>query len=93
MDQIAIPLGLQLTAAAPYQYANGATQLEMVFTGSLDWGTKNRLVTINVLNSNTPLIGGGLLHGYTLLVDFKKGQLIIKEPGIDEPFVPSKLKK
>lgn len=83
--QIAIPLGLQLTAAGEYQYANGSRSLEMVFTGSLDWGSQNRLVAITVLNSDVPLLGGGLLHGYVLLVDFEKKQLMIKEPGIDEP--------
>lgn len=83
--QIAIPLGLQLTAAGEYQYANGSRSIEMVFTGSLDWGSKNRLVAVNVLNSDVPLLGGGLLHGYILLVDFEKKKLVIKEPGVDEP--------
>lgn len=79
--QLAIPLGLQLTAAGEYQYANGSRSIEMIFTGSLDWGSKNRLVAVNVLNSDVPLLGGGLLHGYTLTVDFKKKKLTIKEPG------------
>lgn len=80
--QIAIPLGLQLTAAGEYQYANGSRSIEMIFTGLLDWGSKNRLVAVNVLNTDVPLLGGGLLHGYSLLVDFKKKKLTIKEPGI-----------
>lgn len=83
--QIAIALGLKLTAATKMTYANGVTSEEMVFTGSLYWGTKSRLVTISVLNSGVPLIGGGLLHGYVLLVDFEKKTLTIKEPGVDEP--------
>jgi len=91
---VAIPLGLQLTAATKVTFANGKESEEMLFTGTLDWGTTaSRPVTINVFNSDTPLVGGGLLQGYVLLVDFDKKRLIIKEPGIDEPSVPPEVKK
>ena len=60
---------------------------------SLDWGSKNRLVAVNVLNSDVPLLGGGLLHGYILLVDFEKKKLVIKEPGVEEPATPPIKKK
>jgi len=83
--QIAIPLGLQLAGAAPYSLADGSISQQMLFTANIDWGTKKRTATVNVVNSDIALIGGGLLHGYILLVDFQKKQLVINEPGIDEP--------
>lgn len=83
--QVAIPLGLQLAGAAPYRLADGSISQQMLFTANIGWGTTNRTATVNVVNSDTALIGGGLLHGYVLLVDFQKKQLVIKEPGIDEP--------
>ncbi|MDO8452000.1 MAG: hypothetical protein Q7S76_03980 [bacterium] len=86
--QIAIPLGLQLAGAASYRLADGSISQQMLFTANIGWGTTNRPTTVSVVNSGTALIGGGLLHGYVLLVDFKKRQLTIKEPGIDEPSVP-----
>lgn len=89
---MAIPLGLQLAGAAPYRLADGSISQQMVFTASLDWGTNTRSVTVNVVNTDTALIGGGLLHGYILLVDFEKKQLMIKEPGVDNP-VPPEVKK
>ncbi|HBA51412.1 TPA: hypothetical protein DCY77_00530 [Candidatus Uhrbacteria bacterium] len=83
--QIAIPLGLQLAGAAPYRLADGSISQQMLFTANIGWGTTSRTATVNVVNSDTALIGGGLLHGYILLVDFQKKQLVIKEPGVDEP--------
>lgn len=91
--QVAIPLGLQLAGAAPYRLADGSISQQMLFSASIDWGTTRRTATVNVVNSDTPLIGGGLLHGYILLVDFDKKQLTIKEPGVDEPSVPPQVKK
>lgn len=84
--QIAIPLGLQLGGLTDVTYAKGKPVPEMLFTGQIDWGTTNRTInTIMVLDTDVPLIGGGLLYGYIMLVDFDKKELIIKEPGVDEP--------
>lgn len=91
--QVAIPLGLQLAGAAPYRLADGSISQQMLFSASIDWGTKRKTAIVNVVNSDTPLIGGGLLHGYVLLVDFDKKQLTIKEPGVDEPSIPPATKK
>lgn len=83
--KIAVPLGLRLEGAAQYQLADGSVTKQMLFSASIVWGTTTRLVTLNVADTDTALIGGGLLHGYVLLVDFEKRQLIIKEPHTDEP--------
>lgn len=91
--QVAIPLGLQLAGAAPYRLADGSISQQMLFSASIDWGTRRKPATVNVVHSDTPLIGGGLLHGYVLLVDFDKKRLVIKEPGVDEPSVPPEVKK
>jgi len=87
--QVAIPLGLQLFGVAPYQLADGSTSQQMLFRANVEWGTKSQIATVNVVNSDTPLIGGGLLHGYVLLVNFATKQLFIKEPGADEPQGPA----
>jgi len=91
--QVAIPLGLQLAGAAPYRLADGSISQQMLFSAFIDWGTQRRTATVNVVHSDTPLIGGGLLHGYVLLADFDKKQLMIKEPGADESPVSPKIKK
>ena len=87
--KVAVPLGLRLEGAARYQLANGSVTQQMLFSASILWGTTTRLVTLNVADTDTALIGGGLLHGYVLLVDFDKKQLIIKEPHTDEPATPA----
>lgn len=87
--QVAIPLGLQLAGVAAYKLADGSASQQMLFSASIDWGTQRRVATVNVVNSDTALIGGGLLHGYILLVDFASKQLVIKEPGADEPAPPA----
>lgn len=83
--QVAVPLGLKLAGAAPYQLADGSITQHMLFSASINWGTQTRAVTVNVVDVEHALIGGGLLHGYVLLVDFQQKQLIVKEPGTDEP--------
>lgn len=83
--KIAVPLGLRLDGVGTFELADGSRSRQMLFSASISWGTTTRLVTISVTDSDTALLGGGLLHGYVLLVDFDKKQLIIKEPGIDEP--------
>lgn len=85
--QIAVPLGLKLAGVAPFRLADGELKHFMLFSASIHWGTKLRTVTATVVDTDTPLIGGGLLHGYVLVVDFDKRQLTIKEPHTDEPTV------
>jgi len=82
---VAVPLGLRLVGVGSFKLADGSQTQQMLFSASILWGTTTRAVTVNVVDSDTALIGGGLLHGYVLLVDFEKKQLIIKEPGTDEP--------
>lgn len=82
---VAVPLGLRLDGVGMFELADGSRSRQMLFSASISWGTTTRLVTISVTDSDTALLGGGLLHGYVLLVDFEKKQLIIKEPGTDEP--------
>lgn len=82
---VAVPLGLRLDGVGTFEYANGKKSREMLFSGSISWGTTTRLVTVNVADSESALLGSGLLHGYVLLVDFDKKLLIIKEPHTDEP--------
>ena len=83
--RIAVPLGLSLTGVADCHLANGSISQQMLFSASMSWGTQTRQVTVNVVDVEDALIGGGLLHGYVLTVDFQQKQLTIKEPGTDEP--------
>ena len=83
--KVAVPLGLRLAGVGTFQLADGSRSRQMLFDASISWGTTVRLVTISVTDSDTALLGGGLLHGYVLLVDFEKKILTIKEPGTDEP--------
>ena len=90
--KIAVPLGLQLAGVAPCQLADGSISKQMLFSASITWGTQTRSVTVNVVDVEDALIGGGLLHGYVLLVDFQQKQLIVKEPGTDDPQVDNQEK-
>lgn len=83
--KIAVPLGLRLDGVGTFELADGTRSRQMLFSASISWGTTTRLVTVSVTDSDTALLGGGLLYGYVLLVDFEKKQFIIKEPGTDEP--------
>ena len=83
--KIAVPLGLKLAGIAPYQLADGSISKQMLFSAAITWGTQTRAITVNVIDVEHALIGGGLLHGYVLTVDFQQKQLFIKEPGTDEP--------
>lgn len=85
---IAVPLGLRLAGATNYYLADGTVRPSMLFSALISWGTTSREVTATVLDTDAPLIGGGLLHGYVLNVDFEKRQLSIKEPRTDEPSPP-----
>ena len=77
---IAIPLGLRLDAVGTFEYADGRTARKMLFSATITWGTTTRPVTVSVVDSNTALLGTGLLHGYTLNADFAKKQFSIQEP-------------
>lgn len=81
---LAVPLGLPLIGESEYQIAGGATFQPLKFTASIQWGTQNRLATVNVDQSKIPLLGLGLLNGYVLLVDFKEKTLMIKEPELEK---------
>lgn len=84
--QIAVPLGLKLVGVASYKLADGSVSKQMLFSASINWGTKTRLVTASVvMDAEDVLMGVSVLHGYALLVDFKQKQLVIKEPGTDDP--------
>ena len=83
--RIAVPLGLKLTAISECQLADGSISNQMLFSAVISWGTKTRPITVIVADVEDALIGGGLLHGYTLLVDFQKKRLTITEPGTDDP--------
>jgi len=76
---MAVPLGLALVGESEYGISGGGINRPLKFTASIQWGTKNRLATIDVDQTSTPLIGLGLLNGYILLADFDKKKLIIKE--------------
>ncbi len=84
--QIAVPLGLKLVGVARYKLADGSISNQMIFSASISWGTKTRSVTASVvIDAEDVLMGVGLLHGYALVVDFQQKQLVIKEPGTDDP--------
>ncbi len=83
--EFAVPLGLQLAGVGVVELADGSRSREMLFAASISWGTTDRPVTVSVSDSDTALLGGGLLHGYVMLVDFEKKLLTIKEPRTDEP--------
>ena len=83
--KIAVPLSLKLAGASDCQLADGSISNQTVFYAKVKWGTSEKDVTVNVVDVEHPLIGGGLLHGYTLIADFEKRMLIIKEPRVDEP--------
>ncbi|MBF0571368.1 MAG: hypothetical protein HQL12_05800 [Candidatus Omnitrophica bacterium] len=84
---IAVPLGLKLAGASSCKLGDGSISKQMLFSASITWGTQTRDITVNVIDVEDALIGGGLLHGYVLTVDFQQKTLIVKEPGTDDPEV------
>ncbi len=83
--KLAVPLGLRLDGVGTFELADGSKSRQMLFSALISWGTRTKPVTVSVADSDTALLGGGLLHGYLLLADFEKKMLMIKEPGTDEP--------
>lgn len=77
---IAIPLGLRLDAVGTFEFADGRTAKKMLFSATITLGTTTRPVTVSVVDSNTPLLGTGLLHGCVLNIDFAKKMFTIQEP-------------
>jgi len=87
--RLAVPLGLRLVGVSRVQLADGSISQQMLFSASIGWGSVLREVTVNVVDgTDVPLIGGGLLDGYVLHVNFEQKQLTIKEPHTDEPSPP-----
>jgi len=76
---LAVPLGLALVGESEYGISGGGVNRPLKFTASIQWGTKNRLSTVDVDQTAQPLLGLGLLNGYILLADFDKKTLVIKE--------------
>jgi predicted aspartyl protease len=74
-----------LIGVAPYELADGSIINQMLFSASVVWGTTARAASVNVADSDTPLLGSGLLHGFSITIDFAQKVFIIKEPDTDEP--------
>jgi predicted aspartyl protease len=79
----AVPLGLPLVGESEYSVAGGATNNPLKFSASIQWGSKNKLVSVDVDRTRTPLLGMGLLIDYILVADFKKKTLKITEAKVD----------
>lgn len=80
---LAVPLGLALVGQSEYGISGGGVNRPLKFTASIQWGTKNRLTTVDVDQTSTPLIGLGLLNKYRLLADFDKKTFVIEEPELE----------
>jgi clan AA aspartic protease len=83
----AVQIGLTLAGTGRAILADGSKIDQLLFSGTIVWGTTTKDVTISIADSNEALIGGGLLHGYDLIISFSKKILTIKEPDIDIPSV------
>lgn len=77
--QLAIPLGLALVGESEYSIAGGGKYTPFKFVASIQWGSLNKLASIDVDKGETPLLGMSLLIDHTLFVDFKKRILVIQE--------------
>lgn len=75
----AVPLGLPLVGESEYSVAGGAKNNPLKFSASIQWGSKNKLVSVDVDRTRTPLLGMGLLVDYVLVADFRKKTLKITE--------------
>ncbi|HEY5123039.1 MAG TPA: hypothetical protein VIK14_04820 [Ignavibacteria bacterium] len=82
---IAVPLGLELSAYTEYTLGDGSKVPTYLFSGKIHWGTVKKDVTICVFRSGDPLLGGGLLNNYVLIANFKSKILSISEPDEDTP--------
>lgn len=76
---LAVPLGLALVGESEYGVAGGGTSNPLKFVASIDWGSQTKLVSADVDKTPIPLLGMKLLHGYTLLADFRNKKLMIEE--------------
>ncbi|MDD5291323.1 MAG: hypothetical protein PHZ04_04410 [Patescibacteria group bacterium] len=82
---LAIPLGLALVGESEYKIAGGTSYNPLKFVASIQWGSQNKLASVDVDKGDTPLLGMRLLTNYTLFVNFKTKSLVIEEPKAEEP--------
>jgi clan AA aspartic protease len=76
----AVTLGLKLSGVGTAELADGSTSNQMLFSAHMKFGSVEKPITVTVIKSGPPLLGGGLLHGYVLKADYKERRLYIEEP-------------
>lgn len=77
--EIAIQLGLELVGRLYVELADGTRQKNLVFSGTIRIGDKEKETEIILTESDDPLIGTGLLQDMELRIDFKERKVEVYE--------------
>jgi len=76
---IAVTLGIELTAIIPVEYADGRRSQELVFSVKVDFDGKQESVPVTLTAGAEALAGTALLAKYELRVNFPKRKIILKK--------------
>ncbi len=75
---VAVTLGLELTATAEVELADGSIKKNLVFEGTATILGQTSPVTIYLTDSEDALIGTKLLAGCILTIDFDQNKVVIR---------------
>jgi len=76
---IAVTLGIELTAIIPVEYADGRRSQELVFSVKVDFDGKEEIVPATLTAGAEALAGTALLAKYELRVNFPRKKIALQK--------------
>ncbi len=76
---VAITLGIELTAIIPVEYADGRRSQELVFSVRVDFDGKQEMVPATLTAGAEALAGTVLLARYELLINFPRQKITLRK--------------
>lgn len=76
---IAVTLGIELTAIIPVEYADGRRSQELVFSVRVDFDGKEEIVPATLTAGAEALVGTALLANYELRVNFPRKKITLEK--------------
>lgn len=76
---IAITLGIELTAIIPVEYADGRRNQELVFSVRVDMDGTEKTVPATLTTGAEALAGTSLLAGYELRINFPRQKIMLEK--------------
>jgi predicted aspartyl protease len=74
---IAVTLGIELTAIIPVEYADGRISQELVFSVKVDFDGKGKIVPVTLTAGAEALAGTTLLAEYELRINFPRRKIVL----------------